>query len=173
MSAAPTNNTEIGLAFEYNGLGRVEGQAGGPNGVVVRPGAYVPATRQRAVDDAVRTADHGRVVLGPANPRLDPTLKPAPAPAPILAKGREAKPIPFGESPKALRLFGKGLGDQAGWLLPFALFGLIGLAVLVLLQPADGEGARGGHTTRFLDRRDPAWRRCSCLAAGSSSRPPC
>ena len=44
-----TNNTELGLTFEYNGFGRVEGQAGGPNSVVVRPGAYVPAARERAV----------------------------------------------------------------------------------------------------------------------------
>ncbi len=150
-----TNNTEIGLAFEYNGLGRVEGQTGGPNGVVVRPGAYVPAARQRAADAAVRSANHGHLVLGPANPPLDPTLKPAPAPAPIVAKGREAKPIPFGESPKPLRLFGKGLGDQAGWLLPFALFGLIGLGLLVLLQPANHDGARDARSARFLDRRDP------------------
>ncbi len=150
-----TNNTEIGLAFEYNGLGRVEGQAGGPNGVFVRPGAYVPAARERAVDDAVRHANHGRLPLGPPNPPLNATLKPAPAPAPIVTKGREAKPIPFGESPKPLRLFGKGLGDQAGWLLPFALFGLIGLALLVLLQPADGEGARDAQPARLLDRRDP------------------
>ena len=148
-----TNNTEIGLAFEYNGLGRVEGQSGGPNGVVVRPGAYVPPSRQRAVDDAARAAGHGR--LGPADPPLDPMLKPAPAPAPISAKGREAKPIPFGESPKPLRLFGKGLGDQAGWLLPFALFGLIGLAALVLVQPVGGEGARRAHAPPLSDRRRP------------------
>jgi 4-amino-4-deoxy-L-arabinose transferase-like glycosyltransferase len=148
-----TNNTEIGLAFEYNGLGRVEGQAGGPNSVVVRPGAYVPPSRQRAVDDAVRAAGHAR--LGPPDPPLDPALKPAPAPAPISSKGREKLPIPFGESPKPLRLFGKGLGDQAGWLLPFALFGLIGLAALVLLQPAGDDGARQARVARFLDRRDP------------------
>src|ERR1039458_3091392 len=35
-----TNNSELGLTFEYNGVGRVEGQAGGPNSVAVRPGAY-------------------------------------------------------------------------------------------------------------------------------------
>src|ERR1700728_3092102 len=44
-----TNNTELGLTFEYNGFGRVEGQAGGPGQVVVRPGAYVPAAQERAV----------------------------------------------------------------------------------------------------------------------------
>ena len=51
-----TNNSELGLTFEYNGFGRVEGQAGGPGQVDVRPGAYVPGTRQRAVNDALRAA---------------------------------------------------------------------------------------------------------------------
>jgi 4-amino-4-deoxy-L-arabinose transferase-like glycosyltransferase len=165
-----TNDTEIGLAFEYNGLGRVEGQSGGPNSVLVQPGAYVPPSRQRALDAALRAANHGRFPpLGPANPPLDPTLKPSPAPAPIVSKGREKKPIPFGESPKPLRLFGKGLGDQAGWMLPFALFGLIGFALMLLVdrgrEPPAAKGpapAPGGVDTatrtappRFVDRRDP------------------
>src|SRR4029077_13640481 len=30
-----TNNTEVGLTFEYNGFGRVEGQVGGPGRVPV------------------------------------------------------------------------------------------------------------------------------------------
>ncbi len=47
-----TNNSELGLTFEYNGVGRVEGQEGGPHDVAVRPGAYVPASRQREVDNA-------------------------------------------------------------------------------------------------------------------------
>ncbi len=141
-----TNNTEIGLTLEYNGLGRVEGQTGGPSSILVRPGAYVPAARQRAVDAAVRAANHGRTMpLGPANPPLDPALRPAPVSPPKVTKGREKEPIPFGESPKPLRLFGKGLGDQAGWLLPFALFGLIGLALLVTL---DGR-ARRDRTPRL------------------------
>jgi 4-amino-4-deoxy-L-arabinose transferase-like glycosyltransferase len=173
-----TNNTELGLAFEYNGLGRVEGQTGGPNSILVRPGAYVPASRERTVDAAARAADHGHVTLGPASPPLDPSLEPAPVPPPKVTKGREKEPIPFGESPKPLRLFGKGLGDQAGWLLPFALFGLIGLALLVLVDrergaerdhpprrdpapsanedaPARRPPAPRAAAPRFLDRRDP------------------
>jgi 4-amino-4-deoxy-L-arabinose transferase-like glycosyltransferase len=142
-----TNNTEIGLAFEYNGLGRVEGQTGGPNSVSVRPGAYVPASRQHVIDAAVRAANHGHAPLGPANPPLNPALRPAPASPPKVTTGREKDPIPFGESPKLLRLFGKGLGDQAAWLLPFAVFGLIGLALLVLVDRRSA--------ARFLDRRDP------------------
>jgi 4-amino-4-deoxy-L-arabinose transferase-like glycosyltransferase len=130
-----TNNTEIGLTFEYNGLGRVEGQTGGPNSVVVKPGAYVPAARQRAVNDAAR-ANPSPPAPASAPARLDPAPKPAPAPK---VTGREKDPIPFGESPKPLRLFGTGLGDQAGWLLPFALFGLLGLL--------------GGVIVAVLDRR--------------------
>jgi 4-amino-4-deoxy-L-arabinose transferase-like glycosyltransferase len=137
-----TNNTELGLTFQYNGLGRVEGQTGGPHSVLVRPGAYVPAAREQRVDAAVRA--HPRAPEPASRPvALDPGAVPEPA---RKVAGREADPIPFGEAPKVLRLFGKGLGDQAGWLLPFALFGLIGLLALVLLDPTavpPSEGAAG------------------------------
>jgi 4-amino-4-deoxy-L-arabinose transferase-like glycosyltransferase len=126
------DNSELGLTFEYNGVGRVEGQAGGPGEVVVKTGAYVPAARQRAVDDAAR-AHHAR----PAPPVPGEAVpKPEPASAPVTVEGRERDPIPFGESPGPLRLFEKGLGDQAGWLLGLALFGLIALALLLALEPS-------------------------------------
>ena len=137
-----TNNTELGLTFEYNGLGRVEGQAGGPNSTSVRPGAYVPATRQHAVNAAARA--HSAPPEAPSAPvHLTPAAVPAPAPK---VTGREKDPIPFGEEPKPLRLFGKGLGDQAGWMLPFALFGLLALLAVVALALLDrrrGEQRRG------------------------------
>jgi 4-amino-4-deoxy-L-arabinose transferase-like glycosyltransferase len=132
-----TNNTELGLTFEYNGFGRVEGQQGGPNSVVVLPGAYVPAKREQKVDAAARAR-------AAAHPSKHHPITPTPATKPAAkAKptGRAVNPIPFGESPRLLRLFGTGLGDQAGWLLPFALFGLLGLALLTVLDraPADIE----------------------------------
>lgn len=129
-----TNNTELGLTFEYNGFGRVEGQAGGPNDVVVKPGAYVPAKREQRSDGAAakRKQEHRYVeapTTAPRSGRLPtPTLKP------VVTKGREANPIPFGGNPRLLRLFGVGLGDQAGWLLPFALFGGVALLALALLD---------------------------------------
>ncbi|HSZ06570.1 MAG TPA: glycosyltransferase family 39 protein [Solirubrobacteraceae bacterium] len=160
-----TNNTEIGLTFEYNGLGRVEGQTGGPNSVTVRPGAYVPAAREQRVDAAARAHPSKPP---PASPSiaLDPAPVPAPAPA---ATGREKDPIPFGEAPKVLRLFGKGLGDQAGWMLPFALFGLLGVLALVLVDrmPREGRPPRRGADAAARSDGPPApasWRRDPRLA---------
>jgi len=120
-----TNNTELGLTFAYNGFGRVEGQPGGPGQVVVHPGAYVPASRQRAVDAQATHTASAAPAPNTAH-ELTPTLQP------IASTGREKNPIPFGGPPGPLRLFGVGLGDQGGWMLPFAFFGLLGLALLAL-----------------------------------------
>jgi 4-amino-4-deoxy-L-arabinose transferase-like glycosyltransferase len=145
-----TNNTEIGLTFEYNGLGRVEGQAGGPNDIVVRPGAYVPASRQRAVDGAA-----ARAHLGPT-PSTSPTHLPPLTLEPTVTHGREHNPIPFGGKPKPLRLFSTGLGDQDGWMLPLALFGALALALLVLRDRPrrDGDEPREPQAGP-RGRRDP------------------
>jgi 4-amino-4-deoxy-L-arabinose transferase-like glycosyltransferase len=150
-----TNNSELGLTFEYNGVGRVEGQEGGPNHVPVRPGAYVPAARQRAVNDAASAAGRAH----PSKPASgggarEPAPKAAPKPAPKASTGRETLPIPFGGSPSPLRLFGVGLGDQAGWMLPFALFGMFGVALLVLLDRREDRPREGSPSTASR-RRDP------------------
>jgi 4-amino-4-deoxy-L-arabinose transferase-like glycosyltransferase len=136
-----TNNSELGLTFEYNGFGRVEGQTGGPGRVVVRPGAYVPAPRRRA------TGGHSSPATSPSH--ASRTVR---SPA-TVATVREPNPIPFGGAPSPLRLFGNGLGDQAAWMLPFALFGLIGLALLGL--PYSRELAQGQQSPPGHWRRDP------------------
>ncbi|MGA2452758.1 MAG: glycosyltransferase family 39 protein [Solirubrobacteraceae bacterium] len=146
-----TNNTELGLTFEYNGLGRVEGQTGGPNTTVVRPGGYVPAAQEQKVDALARAHPRTPVPATRSVP-LNPGAKPAPAPT---VTGREKDPIPFGESPKPLRLFGKGLGDQAGWMLPFALFGLLGLLGVVLSAVVDGRRRERPRDALARVRRDP------------------
>ncbi len=128
-----TNNTELGLTFEYNGFGRVEGQAGGPGQVVVRPGAYVPAAQERAVAAQAAHA-HATAPAPRAAPASSAAHEPTPTLVPIVTKGREKDPIPFGGPPGPLRLFHIGLGDQAGWMLPFALFGLFGVALLAGLD---------------------------------------
>jgi len=128
-----TDNTELGLTFTYNGFGRVEGQSGGPGQVLIRPGAHVPPARERAVAAAARTAVEPAHGTG-AGPTSSTAHEPTPTLKPIVTKGREKDPIPFGGPPGPLRLFHVGLGDQAAWMLPFALFGLLGVALLVLLD---------------------------------------
>jgi 4-amino-4-deoxy-L-arabinose transferase-like glycosyltransferase len=122
-----TNNTELGLTLEYNGFGRVEGEYGGPGQqTTVKAGAiphivlshlrHRPAARPAAKPDSVAKR---KPVLGPNGQPLGPN-------------GREIAPTPFAQSPKPLRLLGKGLGDQGGWLLPFAFFGLLAMALVRL-----------------------------------------
>jgi 4-amino-4-deoxy-L-arabinose transferase-like glycosyltransferase len=134
-----TNNTEIGLTFEYNGVGRVEGQAGGPGRVTTLPGAYVPAARQREAAAAAAARPGSGSAKAPQLESLEravdiPRWVPKPTLEPIETSGRERNPIPFGGSPSLTRLFGRGLGDQGGWLLPFALFGALALTLLALLE---------------------------------------
>jgi 4-amino-4-deoxy-L-arabinose transferase-like glycosyltransferase len=121
-----TNNTELGLTFEYNGFGRVEGQAGGPGQITPKAGAAVPIARQRAIERAFERAHpHAKPVTPVVYPPAPPT-------------DRAKTPIPFGGSPGPLRLFGKGLGDQGGWYLPFAFFGMLAALAMIALEARDG-----------------------------------
>jgi 4-amino-4-deoxy-L-arabinose transferase-like glycosyltransferase len=115
-----TNNTEIGLAFEYNGFGRVGGQSGGPGHVPLRTGAVIPFTKRQLeiirVHQAAKKASAAEFTgAGGA----------------AQSQGRRKKgPTPFGGPASPWRLWGKGLGDQAGWLVPIGLFGLIAAAMV-------------------------------------------
>jgi 4-amino-4-deoxy-L-arabinose transferase-like glycosyltransferase len=123
-----TNNTELGLTFEYNGFGRVEGQQGGPGEITPKAGAAVPIARQRAVERAFeRTHPHAKSPAPVVYPPVHPT-------------GRAKTPVPFGGSPGPLRLFGKGLGDQGSWYLPFAFFGMLAALALIALEARSEEG---------------------------------
>jgi 4-amino-4-deoxy-L-arabinose transferase-like glycosyltransferase len=173
-----TNNSELGLTFGYNGLGRVEGQIGGPNQSLVLPGAYVPAARQRAVNTAAARAAAGAGAAtgagehgAPGTSSLPAARAAAPAaavtapsvsqpstvrePAPSVNNGREKYPIPFGGPPRLARLFGVGLGDQVAWLLPFALFGLIGMAILALGELAAERRREASSTPAETSTRSP------------------
>ncbi len=143
-----TDNTETGLTFDYNGFGRVEGEVGGPGEIFVRLGAVAPFS------------NHYRTALPLSRTR---TRAPkTPVPNPILPDGHYANPTPFGVPPGPLRLFEAGLGDQAGWMLPFALFGMLALALLLVFVPRESPagaaeaGERGEATSRLGGlRRDP------------------
>jgi 4-amino-4-deoxy-L-arabinose transferase-like glycosyltransferase len=121
-----TDNTELGLTFNYNGLGRVEGEAGGPGQVPVAEGARV------------RSVPHHPLSSRPGVPRKAKRV-PARRPLPlVLPNGRLRNPIAFGGATGPLRLFESRLADQGAWMLPFALFGLLAFGLLVLM----GERAR-------------------------------
>jgi 4-amino-4-deoxy-L-arabinose transferase-like glycosyltransferase len=150
-----TNNTELGLTFEYNGFGRVEGQVGGPGRVPVRPGARVSAAQSST------GGRHPARSRARSRAKAPPPRTPVP-PASASSSVRNKLPIPFGGPPGPLRLFGVGLGDQGGWMLPFALFGLLGVALLTLLGHRLGDPSeRVAATPR---RRDP--RLASVLVLG-------
>jgi 4-amino-4-deoxy-L-arabinose transferase-like glycosyltransferase len=133
-----TNNSEVGLTFEYNGFGRVEGQVGGPGNIPVGTGALVTA-------NPAASARRAYGVRGQARPVKPPVVvKPRP-PSPILPDGRDREPIPFGGPIGPLRLFGLGLGDQSGWILPFAVLGLLAVVLQMLgeRRPGRARSARG------------------------------
>ncbi len=111
-----TNNTELGLTFNYNGFGRVGGQTGGPGQIPVGSGGVARAVAP--TQGASSTHTH--------------TAPEAPEKVEFLPDGRERNPIAFGRKVGPLRLFQRGLGDQGAWMLPFALVGLIAFALLAL-----------------------------------------
>jgi 4-amino-4-deoxy-L-arabinose transferase-like glycosyltransferase len=114
-----TDNSELGLTFNYNGLGRVEGEAGGPGEVPVGEGARLPRAR-----DHTSGGVHGAHPNALAHPRRPPPL--------YLANGRLRNPISFGGATGPLRLFESRLADQGAWMLPFALVGMLAFGLLIL-----------------------------------------
>jgi 4-amino-4-deoxy-L-arabinose transferase-like glycosyltransferase len=118
-----TDNSQLGLTFNYNGFGRVGGQTGGPGKIPVgagglarkaaplKPGAGKTGARKAPATHTARSTERR------------PTF---------LPNGRERAPIPFGGPIGPLRLFGKGLNTQGAWMLPFALAGLLAFALLLL-----------------------------------------
>ncbi len=143
-----TNNTELGLTFDYNGFGRVEGEVGGPGRVPMAEGAGLriaprpPLRRRRstahlvsgsrrvpALRTAVATTPPATATTATKNGLKPLSLTPAP-PSKYLPNGRLASPLFFARSPGLFRLFRSALNDQGAWLLPFALLGLIALGLM-------------------------------------------
>ncbi len=109
-----TDNTELGLTFNYNGLGRVEGEAGGPGQVPEGEGARLGTASRSSASRAVARA----------RARRSPPL--------TLPNGRLRNPISFAGATGPLRLFESRLADQGAWMLPFALLGLLAFGLLAL-----------------------------------------
>jgi 4-amino-4-deoxy-L-arabinose transferase-like glycosyltransferase len=144
-----TNNTEHNLTFDYNGFGRVEGQLGGPGQIPIsfRHGSLahiekeaLRARAQRTHANGVSPTTNGASANGPpaaggshghaGTIAIVPATAPKKAPPPkFLPNGRQVHPTAFGGATGPLRLFDAELGGQGGWMLPFALFGLIALGL--------------------------------------------
>ncbi|HEX4482419.1 MAG TPA: glycosyltransferase family 39 protein [Solirubrobacteraceae bacterium] len=148
-----TNNTEVGLTFSYNGFGRVGGQTGGPGQIPVGTGGVARTVAPARQPTGGSTKTH--------------IVAATPEKSEFLPNGRERNPIAFGGAVGPLRLFGRGLGDQGAWMLPFALAGLIAFALLALWperepapgpqrnDPQDAAGARAGEPDRRM--RQPSF----------------
>jgi len=153
------DNTERDLTFGYNGFGRVEGQVGGPGRipVVFKHGslAHIEKEALRAHAAQGHTVGGSGTTAHPAAPVPGGSegthpAAPAPHPKPVVKKvvlskylrnGRLRYPVAFGGPTGPLRLFEEGLGGQAGWMLPFALVGLIALALWSIgVGPQSGDG---------------------------------
>ncbi len=76
-----------------------------------------------------------------------------------LRNGRLRYPVAFGGPTGPLRLLEEGLGGQAGWMLPFALVGLIALALWSI-----GAGPQAGDGDVEARESQPASGRGSCAA---------
>ena len=90
-----TDNSELGLAFEYNGFGRVEGQVGGPGRAPFKPGAFVHAQR-------TRPPQHSSTERGGAHGGAQGSSRSA-SPSATQAAESANKPIPFGGPAGPLR----------------------------------------------------------------------
>ncbi len=135
-----TNNTELGLTFDYNGFGRVEGEVGGPGQIQEAEGGGLHVVSQTRPARSVR---HGRPVTASTVPVV---AKPPPT---FLPDGRLASPQFFAAPTGLLRLFKWGLADQGGWLVPFALLGLVALVLRAFLDERSSRNPRLATTIVF------------------------
>jgi 4-amino-4-deoxy-L-arabinose transferase-like glycosyltransferase len=134
-----TNNTELGLTFEYNGFGRVEGEVGGPGQVPVAEGAMVraPAPTHRHYLRPPTRAQRARLVALERREAARRARLIKQQTSTYLPDGRLRNPIVFGGAASPLRLFEAKLADQGAWMLPFALIGLIAFALLMFARQPD------------------------------------
>jgi 4-amino-4-deoxy-L-arabinose transferase-like glycosyltransferase len=152
-----TDNTELNLTFAYNGFGRVEGQLGGPGQIpLVERFGSLAALEQQGLRRRAARAARAAAARGEAPPakRTAPaaTAPSVPPPTPPLPSatqysGHMHNPTSFGGTTGPFRLLKVELGGQAGWMLPFALFGMLALALLWL-------GGRGEAPPERRNRRD-------------------
>ena len=130
LVGSTSNNTETQLIFGYNGFGRVAGQDGGPGDTLIHRADLQPPLVRPGSDTKPTLAErrfyrrYHRHSL--SVPHHHPHLG-------LVNTGPHRQHVaPFASSTLSpVRIFGKGLGDQAGWIVPLALLGLVALLVAV------------------------------------------
>jgi len=125
-----SSNSELALDFGYNGFGRVGGQQGGPGSTRIYPAAAQrPLIRPGIPGNAPESSIEKQWFA--THPGPQPRLPASHAPAP--SGRRRGRPVAFASNTLSpVRIFGIGLGDQAGWVVPLAV--IAALAMLPLLR---------------------------------------
>ena len=131
------SNSELQLTLGYNGFGRVGGEYGGPGPTkleltraqtlpLVRPGVNSPAAAAERRYIAAQVASRARAKRRAARAH-------AKHPRRAVTHGRQRRNavVAFGGARSPVRIFGIGLGGQAGWLVPLALIGTLALGLAV------------------------------------------
>ncbi|HEY5287678.1 MAG TPA: glycosyltransferase family 39 protein [Solirubrobacteraceae bacterium] len=130
-----TDNTELGLTFEYNGLGRVEGELGGPGKIPKAEGGLVrtPVIHHRFVYRHLTQAQRSALAAAALREHERRVRVLRAARSTYLPDGRLRDAIAFGGETSPMRLFENRLADQGSWMLPFAIFGMLALALSLLI----------------------------------------
>ena len=124
-----SSNSELGLDFGYNGFGRVGGQQGGPSSTKIYPkDKQPPLIRPGIIGNAPESAVEKQWFATHRGPQPGPPARHSP-----VTTGRQrGEPVAFAsDTLSPVRIFGVGLGDQAGWVVPLAV--IAALALLPLL----------------------------------------
>ena len=124
-----SSNSELGLDFGYNGFGRVGGQQGGPSSTKIYPAdKQPPLIRPGLPGNAPESAVEAQWFATHHGPQPGPPARRSP-----VTTGRaRGEPVAFAsDTLSPVRIFGVGLGDQAGWVVPLAV--IAALALLPLL----------------------------------------
>jgi 4-amino-4-deoxy-L-arabinose transferase-like glycosyltransferase len=128
------NNSAFSLAFNYNGVGRVEGQLGGPGQAGGRGGgrSFGPPAGNGQTPAAPPAGAGGLAGFGRGGP---PGAPGGGRPGGAGGGPGGARSSAFGGPTGAFRLFSAGIGDQGGWMLPFALVGALAVALTLRRRP--------------------------------------
>ena len=169
-----TNNTELGLTFNYNGFGRVGGQTGGPGQIPVGTGGVARKRRRaaRAQDAPKRPRDARRARTARQRPR-DPAQRPRAQPDPVRRPARAAAAVRRRAS--ATRAAGCCRSRSSGCSRSRCCARCaLGCEAREPRRPRAGDAARGGATRAWRAdraRRLVRWSRrpCSACRRGSST----